>query len=95
MPLDMEARFGLRVDITFGYVSSPIIRGSHILGPEYAKSVRFQIPMIAPFPGCIFGGFLYDAFIYTGESPANTFITTFIEPNRALGKSKDSSGDHV
>lgn len=28
--------------------------------------------MVAPFLGCTFGGFLYDAFIFTGESPINT-----------------------
>lgn len=28
--------------------------------------------MVAPFFGCVFGGFLYDVFIYTGESPINT-----------------------
>jgi hypothetical protein len=28
--------------------------------------------MVAPFLGCLFGGFLYDLFIYTGESPVNT-----------------------
>lgn len=28
--------------------------------------------MVAPFFGTTFGGFLYDTFIYTGESPINT-----------------------
>lgn len=28
--------------------------------------------MVAPFLGCMFGGFLYDVFIYTGPSPVNT-----------------------
>jgi len=28
--------------------------------------------MVAPFFGCTLGGFLYDVFIYTGESPINT-----------------------
>jgi aquaglyceroporin related protein, other eukaryote len=28
--------------------------------------------MICPFIGCTFGGFLYDALIFTGESPINT-----------------------
>lgn len=28
--------------------------------------------MVAPFFGCMFGGFLYDVFLYTGESPINT-----------------------
>ena len=28
--------------------------------------------MVAPFFGCTFGGFLYDALLFTGESPVNT-----------------------
>lgn len=28
--------------------------------------------MVAPFFGCTFGGFLYDMFLFTGESPINT-----------------------
>jgi aquaglyceroporin related protein, other eukaryote len=28
--------------------------------------------MIAPFFGCVFGGWLYDCFLFTGESPCNT-----------------------
>lgn len=28
--------------------------------------------MIAPFIGGTFGGFMYDALIYTGDSPINT-----------------------
>lgn len=28
--------------------------------------------MVAPFCGCTFGGFLYDALLFTGESPINT-----------------------
>lgn len=28
--------------------------------------------MVAPFCGCAFGGFLYDVFLFTGESPINT-----------------------
>lgn len=28
--------------------------------------------MVAPFCGCVFGGVLYDAFIYTGPSPLNS-----------------------
>lgn len=43
-------------------------------GPQVwsAGGYYFWIPMVAPFCGCVFGGFLYDAFIYTGpESPLN------------------------
>ncbi|KFY15756.1 hypothetical protein V492_01772 [Pseudogymnoascus sp. VKM F-4246] len=37
-----------------------------------AGGYYFWIPIVAPFCGCIFGGFLYDAFIYTGpETPMN------------------------
>ncbi|CCU82913.1 unnamed protein product [Blumeria hordei] len=32
----------------------------------------FWIPMVAPFLGCLFGAWLYDMFLYTGESPVNT-----------------------
>jgi aquaglyceroporin related protein len=44
-----------------------------------AGGYYFWIPMIAPFLGCLFGGFLYDVFIYTGPSPINT-------PYMGLGK---------
>ncbi|POS87148.1 hypothetical protein EPUL_000547 [Erysiphe pulchra] len=36
-----------------------------------AGDYYFWIPMVAPFAGCVFGGFLYDAFLFTGESPLN------------------------
>jgi aquaglyceroporin related protein len=44
-----------------------------------AGGYYFWIPMVAPFLGCLFGGFLYDVFIYTGPSPINT-------PYMGLGK---------
>jgi hypothetical protein len=43
-------------------------------GPQVwsAGEYYFWVPMVAPFCGCLFGGFLYDVFIYTGpESPIN------------------------
>ena len=27
--------------------------------------------MVSPFFGCLFGGFLYDVLLFTGESPMN------------------------
>jgi aquaglyceroporin related protein len=37
-----------------------------------AGGYYFWIPLVAPFLGCTFGGFLYDFFVYTGpESPVN------------------------
>lgn len=44
-------------------------------GPEVwsAGEYYFWVPIVAPIFGCLFGGFLYDAFIYTGpESPVNS-----------------------
>lgn len=37
-----------------------------------AGNYYFWVPMVAPFFGCVFGGFLYDALLFTGESPINT-----------------------
>ncbi|KAJ6782323.1 hypothetical protein PWT90_11111 [Aphanocladium album] len=37
-----------------------------------AGGYYFWIPMVAPFMGTVFGGFLYDLFVYTGPSPVNT-----------------------
>ena len=31
-----------------------------------AGGYYFWIPMVAPFLGCLFGGWLYDVFIFTG-----------------------------
>lgn len=28
--------------------------------------------MVAPFFGCLFGGFLHDVFLYQGDTPINT-----------------------
>ncbi|EME45286.1 hypothetical protein DOTSEDRAFT_71101 [Dothistroma septosporum NZE10] len=37
-----------------------------------AGDYYFWIPMVAPFFGCTFGGFLYDVLMFTGVSPINT-----------------------
>lgn len=37
-----------------------------------AGGYYFWIPMVAPFFGCCFGGFLYDVLLFTGQSPINT-----------------------
>ncbi|KAE8148071.1 putative aquaglyceroporin [Aspergillus avenaceus] len=44
-------------------------------GPEVwtAGNHYFWVPIIAPFLGCTFGGWVYDMFLYTGkDSPVNT-----------------------
>jgi aquaglyceroporin related protein len=43
--------------------------------------------MVAPWLGCMFGGFLYDAFIYTGQSPVNApflGLSHFCHPRREV-----------
>ncbi|KAK4540431.1 hypothetical protein LTR36_009177 [Oleoguttula mirabilis] len=37
-----------------------------------AGGYYFWIPTFVPFLGCLFGGIVYDVFIYTGPSPINT-----------------------
>ncbi|KAI5460414.1 aquaporin-like protein [Mariannaea sp. PMI_226] len=44
-----------------------------------AGDYYFWVPVVAPFMGCVFGGLLYDVFIYTGQSPINC-------PYMGLGK---------
>lgn len=39
---------------------------------SWSLLTRLLVPMVAPFCGCTFGGFLYDVFLFTGESPINT-----------------------
>lgn len=41
--------------------------------------------MVAPFFGCTFGGWLYDMFMWTGDSPVNTpaaGLARFASPSR-------------
>ena len=50
-----------------------------------AGGYYFWIPMVSPFFGCMFGGWLYDVFIFTGESPINTpwmGLKRLVRPNR-------------
>lgn len=37
-----------------------------------AGGYYFWVPMVSPFLGCLFGGWMYDTFLFTGESPINT-----------------------
>ncbi|KAK5256824.1 glycerol channel [Cryomyces antarcticus] len=57
-----------------------------------AGNYYFWVPMVAPFFGCTFGGWLYDMFLFTGESPINTpwmGLRRLVQPGRA--KSVSSS----
>ena len=52
-----------------------------------AGGYYFWIPMVAPFLGCMFGGILYDLFIYTGPTPLNTpwlGLKHLVHPSRAV-----------
>ena len=43
--------------------------------------------MVAPFCGCVFGGFLYDVFMFTGDSPINTpflGLKRLVQPSRKV-----------
>ena len=41
-----------------------------------AGNYYFWVPMVAPFFGCTFGGWLYDMFLFTGRS-GQIFSGTF------------------
>lgn len=46
-----------------------------------------KVPMVSPFFGCTFGGWLYDTFLFTGESPINTpymGLKRLIQPKRSV-----------
>ena len=55
-----------------------------------AGGYYFWVPMVIPFIGCMFGGFLYDFFIYTGpESPLNSprlGLDRYIKRSESMGK---------
>lgn len=69
----------------FGYQTGYAINPARDFGPRlvtymigYGTEVwsaghyYFWIPIVAPILGCTFGGFLYDMFLFTGDSPINT-----------------------
>ncbi|EXJ69309.1 aquaglyceroporin like protein, other eukaryote [Cladophialophora psammophila CBS 110553] len=52
-----------------------------------AGGYYFWVPMVAPFCGCAFGGWLYDMFLFTGESPINTpymGLKRLVQPKRSV-----------
>lgn len=67
----IECRYAINLARDFGprLMSYALGYGSEVWS---AGGYYFWIPMVSPFCGCLFGGFLYDVFLYTGESPINT-----------------------
>ena len=67
----MERRRLLLLDT---YVSPSARKAVNVFLPwsrSYTDAVHVLF-RVAPFCGCLFGGILYDIFIYTGPSPINT-----------------------
>ena len=55
-----------------------------------AGGYYFWVPMVAPFGGCLVGGWLYDVFLFTGVSPVNTPYLGFqrlVRLGRGVGSS--------
>jgi len=58
------------------------------------------MPLILPFVGAIFGGFLYDLLVFTGPSPINTpylglrkvFRPDLKHQDRVIKQSEDHEG---
>lgn len=61
-----------------------------------AGGYYFWVPMVAPFFGCSFGAWLYDVFLYTGESPINTpgmGLKRLAQPRKEIWS--NTAGDRV
>lgn len=57
-----------------------------------AGGYYFWIPMVAPFFGCSFGAWLYDTFLFTGESPINTpgmGLKRLVQPKKSVWSNSD------
>nr|POE79666.1 aquaporin-3 [Quercus suber] len=84
VPLGLFATvFGIAT--CFGWETSFAINPARDLGPRLLTSMvgygsavyttanhYFWIPLVAPTLGAVFGGFLYDTLLFTGQSPINT-----------------------
>ena len=79
----MGVRFGVLEATIFGYQCEC---GSYNRGCT-VQSLMLTYSRVSPFLGCLFGGILYDVFIYTGPSPINTpyfGLAELINPKKAV-----------
>lgn len=63
-----------------------------------AANYYFWIPMVAPFLGCLFGGWLYDMFLFTGQSPINTpyaGMQRLVQPRKSVWSNTHPGSDRV
>ncbi|KAK5133629.1 hypothetical protein LTR08_007577 [Meristemomyces frigidus] len=90
------------IGCAFGWETGYAINLARDLGPRvmswalgYGREVwssggyYFWIPAFVPFAGCLFGGIVYDVFIYTGPSPINTpwfGLRELVKPRRAVAE---------
>lgn len=73
----MGMKYGLPATIISGYVTAShhfsALQSVTFYIITHANKLVFKVPMVAPFMGCTFGGWIYDVFLYTGlDSPINT-----------------------
>ncbi|SMQ50022.1 unnamed protein product [Zymoseptoria tritici ST99CH_3D7] len=97
------------ISATFGLQTGFAINFARDMGPRlmtwalgYGNAVwttgnyYFWIPTTAPFLGCLTGGIIYDACIYTGPSPINTpwfGLKKLFNPKRAVQERLESQKD--
>jgi len=88
------------IAISFGWQTGFAINPARDFGPRlmtacigYGSGVwsaggyYFWVPIVSPFCGAVTGAFLYDAFVYTGETPVNTpwfGLKQFLKPHRVI-----------
>ncbi|PVI00333.1 aquaporin [Periconia macrospinosa] len=97
--INLARDFGPRLmSYAVGYGSEVWSAGSYYFWVSKTNSEYLQVPMVAPFVGCAFGGFLYDLFIFTGPSPVNTpwiGLKLILSPKYAMQSRKERHDKYV
>ncbi|KAE8348650.1 aquaporin-like protein [Aspergillus coremiiformis] len=90
-----ETGYAINLARDFGprLVSYMIGYGPHVWT---AGNYYFWVPIVAPFFGCTFGGWIYDMFLYTGDdSPVNTACLGLRRLITPLRRKHHTSETHV